>query len=243
MLFLLCVLPLACTGCSFQKKKSYLIGIDPSWFPLELQGREARLFAFSHDLLTEIAHFEKIRVQEVYRSWDNLALGLEEKKYDAILSSIYPHLYEQTKYSFSDLYIHTGPVLVVKKQTELNLSDRLAQKEIALYSKEMQPLLVQIYPQASIRLYPTFPEVVEALVNDIADVAAMGHLLAIFYTKHSYKEKVKIATPPLSEAGLRLITLHEEQNELIETFNRGLAHLKNSGAYDLLLKKWDLNLE
>jgi len=194
-------------------------------------------------VLSEIARLEKIHFKEVTRSWDNLDLGLREKKYDAILSSIYPHVYEQERYSFSDLYMHTGPVLVVKNQAQLDFSGTLADREIALHSKDIQTLLISIYPQATVRLYPTLPAVLDVLLNDVVDAAAMGRLLAIFYIQHLYKEKVKIATPPLNNAGLRLITLHGQHNGLITAFNRGLANLRTSGTYDTLVKKWGLDWE
>ena len=241
-LSLLCISIIALAGC-FLKQKSYTIGIDPSWFPLDLQGRDARLLAFSHDLLSEISRLERIHFREVTRSWDNLDLGLKEKKYDAILASIYPHVYEQARYSFSDLYMHTGPVLVVKNQARLGLSNTLADREIALHSQDIQTLLIQLYPQATFRFYSTLPAVLDALLNDLVDAAAMGRLLAIFYIQHLYKEKVKMITPPLNDAGLRLITLRGQQNGLIRAFNRGLAHVRKSGTYDALIKKWGLDWE
>ena len=55
-----------------------------------------------------------------------------------------------------------------------------------------------------------------------------------------YYGKIKIATPPLNNAGLRLVTLQGEHKDLIDTFNRGLTKLRQNGVYDKLLKKWEL---
>ena len=81
---------------------------------MDFQGKEPKVFALSNELLHEISRHEGINFERINRNWDNLTLGLEEKRYDAILSSIYPYVYELKKYHFSDLYLNTGPVLMTK---------------------------------------------------------------------------------------------------------------------------------
>ena len=226
-------------GCD-SKQKSYTIGIDPSWFPSNLKGREAHFFAFSRELLEEIARLEKVQFSQVNRSWDNLDDGLKEKQYDAILSSIYPHIFEKERYSFSDLYIGTGPVLIVKKEEKLEVNTQ-ATAEIGVYQKENQALLIKLYPKATIRTYGTLPSLWDSLLKGLINAGCIDYFRAKFYVNDLYKEEVEIMTPPLNEAGLRLITLHAEHQELIELFNRGLKNARKSGAYEKLLKKWGLD--
>lgn len=227
-------------GCH-SKQKVYTIGIDPSWFPLDLRGRGAHFFAFSHDLLEEIARLEKVQFSQVIRSWDNLDDGLKKNQYDAILASIYPHIFEKERYSFSDLYIRTGPVLVVKREEKLGVDTQKTTAEIGVYSKENQALLIGLYPEATIRTYPTLPSLWDSLLKGLINAGGMDYFTAKFYVNDLYKEEIEIMTPPLNEAGLRLITLHAEHQELIEVFNRGLKTARKLGTYDKLLKKWGLD--
>ena len=238
--FLIIALVLILVGCS-SKGKTYTIGVDPYWFPLDLQGKEANVFAFSNELLYEISRHEGINFDRINQNWDNLSLGLEEEKYDAILASIHPYIYQLKKYSFSDLYMNTGPVLIIKHDAELNVEGEMAGKEIAVGSKEMEALFIRLYPQVVIRHYNVIPYALNALVNDYVDGVAVGYIAATSYTQDLYKGKIKIVTPPLNDAGLRLITLYERHPKLIEAFNRGLEKVRDSGKYEKLIKKWDLD--
>jgi len=239
-LFLLIVLALTLVGCS-SKGKTYTVGVDPSWFPLDLMGKQSNVFAFSNELLFEISRLEGINFDRVTRSWDNLSLGLEEKKCDAILSSMYPYVFELSKYAFSDLYLHTGPVLVMRANAKFKGSGGMEEKIIVVNSKENEALFTRLYPQAFIHYYDGIPNALNDLVFGEVDGVAVGYIPAMAFVADLYKGELVIATPPLNEAGLRLITLKEEQPKLIAAFNRGLDKLRASGMYEKLLKKWDLN--
>ncbi|CCB88177.1 substrate-binding periplasmic protein [Simkania negevensis] len=238
--FLLIILSLAFVGCG-SKGKTYTVGVDPTWFPLNLMGKELNVFAFSNELLLEISRHEGINFQRLNLSWDNLTMGLEEGKCDAILSSVYPYVFELKKYDFSDLYLNTGPVLLVKGDSMLNVSSPMEGKEIAVGSQEQEALFIRLYPQAIVRYYNQIPTALNALVNGYVDGVVVGYIPATAFVEDLYEGKLKIATPPLNEAGLRLLTVHDEHSELIEAFNRGLEKTRDSGKYEKLLKKWNLD--
>lgn len=237
---LLIILTLTLGSCQV-KGKTYTIGIDPSWFPLNFQGKESNVFAFSNELLHEISSCEGVNFVQINRNWDNLNLGLEEKKYDAILSSIYPHLFELKTYSFSNLYLNTGPVLITKIDSEISIKSDMRGKEIAVGSKENEALFIRLYPEVIIRYYNKIPNALNALISDFVDGIVVNYIPATAYVQNLYDGKVKIATPPLNDAGLRLITMYKQNPELIEAFNRGLEKMRDSGKYDKLLKKWNLD--
>ena len=103
----------ACFGCS--TKKSVRIGIDPTWYPLELDGKEANVFAFVDELLQEISRTSRVNFQRVSFSWDDLLLNMEQGNCEAVVSSMTPLVYNLDKYNFSPLFLETGPVLIVQK--------------------------------------------------------------------------------------------------------------------------------
>lgn len=238
--FLLIVLALTLVGCG-SKGKTYTVGVDPSWFPINLAGKEPNVFAFSNELLFEISRLEGINFSRINMNWDNLSMGLEEHKYDAILSSIYPYVYELRRYDFSDLYLNTGPVLLVKGDSTLNVSGAMEGKEIAVGTQEQEALLIRHYPQVIVRYYNQIPNALNSLESEYVDGVIVGYIPATAFVEDLYEGKVKIATPPLNDAGLRLITVHKEHPQLIEAFNRGLEKVRSSGKYEQLLKKWDLD--
>ena len=48
--------------------------------------------AFTDDLLKEISQLEGIYFEKITMSWDNLVNGLQEEKYDGMISTIYPYM-------------------------------------------------------------------------------------------------------------------------------------------------------
>ena len=119
LLFLLCALFYGChsPSSSIHEKK---IGVDPSWFPLAISGRENNVTGFSTDLLKEIGKIEKLHITKVTVNWDDLVEGLKKHKYEAILSSIPSYAFNKQIYDFSDLYLLTGPVLIVATDSTID---------------------------------------------------------------------------------------------------------------------------
>ncbi len=238
-LLILIIFPILFTSCSSQKK-TYTIGLDPSFFPLDLMGKQTNLLAFSNELLYEISKIEGVNLKRVNMSWDNLLSGLDKKKYDSILSSMHPYIYILNKYHFSNLLLHTGPVLVSKLGSSTHLFDGMKGKEVAVSSSEDEALLIKLYPQVIIHSYHSIPIALNALLNETIDAIMMNYILALNFSQDLYAKEIKILTPPLNDMGLRLITRNGDQ-ELIKIFNRGLKKLHDQGIYIKLLKKWSLD--
>ena len=226
-------------GCH-QPKKTYLIGVDPAWYSLQLMGKEANVSAFTTELLREISHLEKVEFKRVNKNWDTLFDCLHDQDCQAVITSFYPHAFHLSDYHFSDLFLQTGPVLVVREQTTLQSLDRLKGKEVVVDSQANKALLIQQYPGVIVRYYHTIPEALNQLINDVVDAVLIDVILAKAFVQNLYLGKVKVASQPLSDEGLRLVTLPEEDPQLIEAFNAGFKKMQKNGKYEELLKKWDL---
>ncbi len=220
--------------------KTYRIGVDPSWYPANLGGKEANIYAFSSELLRAISHEEGVFFETVAMSWDNLIQGLKEKKYEGILNSMTPRVFLERTYSFSEPFVHLGPVLVVREGVRVSSMKHLKGKEIGVDSIANEALLIEKYPGVLVHYYDTIPEGLDEVLTKSLDGALVGYLQATSYIRDLYYGQIKIITPPLDDAGLRLLTLNGDNEELIKVFNRGLEKLQDNGAYEKLLKKWEL---
>ena len=230
-------------GC-FGKKKTYdyRIGLDPSWYPLELAGREKQVLAFSIELLHEIAKEKKLNLIIVQMNWDNLTMDLNNENYEAMLSSLHPYLFYQKKYSFSQLYLGTGPALVVPKAAAVDNLDQMKGREIAVMRGSSAALLLQKYP-VILRPYDSVPGAFNDILTQSIDGAVVDVMIAQAYTRNIYQTSLKLATGPLTDQGLRLITMYHKSPKLLTAFNEGLSKLKESGRYEKLLQKWGLSLK
>jgi polar amino acid transport system substrate-binding protein len=238
LLIFLCLLSQACTKSSSVKETR--VGLDPSWFPLAIPGRESSVTGFSTELLKEIGKIEKISFTKVTVNWDDLVDGLHMQKYVAILSSMPPYDFNKQTYDFSELYLLTGPVLVVSIDSDIDSIKKLSGKEIAVLPETRGALIVEKNPAVIIRDYDVIPKALSDVANGNVDGAIVNVLSAVAYCQDLYKGKLKVVTDPLTNEGLRMITRKGDEEGLIRQFNRGLHKLKSSGAYDKLLAKWNL---
>lgn len=234
------VLALLLVSCA-AKGKTYRIGIDPSYYPAQLGGKEANIYAFSNELLRAISHEEGVFFETVTMAWDNLIYGLKQKHYEGMLSSMMPRATLKKTYAFSDPFMSTGPVLVVRKGMKVSSVNHLKGKEVGVSSLSNEALLIEKYPGVNVHYYTSIPEALEEIVADQIDGILIDYLPASSYIRNLYFGQVTVATPPLNDSGLRLISLAGDDQELIKVFNRGLEKLRDNGTYEKLLKKWELN--
>ncbi|MDN3507038.1 MAG: transporter substrate-binding domain-containing protein [Simkaniaceae bacterium] len=230
-------------GCSGKSSSSstYEIGIDPSWYPLQLADYEKNVLAFSIELLTTISKKENLELSIQSMNWNNLFWGLKEHKYNAVLSSMRPYAFYKNRYNFSDLYLLTGPVIVAPKNSPIKAPSDLKGKEVAVVRGSSAALILQTTPGIILKGYDSIPFALEAVAEKNVHAAALEVLIVQSYIRDIYQDTLKIIGPTLSDEGLRLVALSHESEDLLKRFNKGLMTLKESGEYEKLLKKWGLS--
>lgn len=216
------------------------IGVDPSWYPLQYGSRDSNITAFSTGLLTEIGKDQNIPFVKVTVSWDVLMEGLQKGEYEGILSSMPPYIFNENQFDFSDVYLPLGPVLVVPIDSKINSLNMLQGKEIAVVLGSSYNAILEKAPGVLIRYIESIAQGLQEVIDNSVDGAIVDILTAAAYCNDLYRGQLKIATPPLNDDGLRLITKHEKAPDLIKGFNKGLQKLKKNGTYDSLLIKWSL---
>ncbi|MFI5334272.1 MAG: substrate-binding periplasmic protein [Chlamydiales bacterium] len=221
-----------------EHKREWKIAFDPSWYPLDLMGREKQLQGFTTDLLHEWGKVEKLKILMVQDNWDTLISNLQKKESDAILSSLQPYLFYEKQFDFSEPFLLTGPILVVPAESNSKSLEEFSGKEIAVISGSQADLSIEKYPGIIIRYYEAIPDAFNAILTGQVDGAVVGVLPAAAYCQDLYQGKLKVVGHPLTAQGLRLITLYNEAPLLIESFNTMLKELKKSGKYAKIARKW-----
>lgn len=242
ILGLLLVFLFLLAGCG-KSKPPYRIGVDPQWYSLDIQGRKKNLQGFTNDILKEIGASQKISIVVVSRNWDNLTDGLRSKNYDAMLSTIYPYVFNLDKYDFSDLFIPTGPVLVLPYNSTKKSLEDLKGKLIGFQRGSEAMASLQYHHAFIPRIYDSVPQAFNDVVNGNIDGAVVDLLTAQAFCQDLYNRQLKIVMPPFNDQGVRLLTLHGQNDNLLKQFNDGLRKLQKSGRYDELQMKWSLQTE
>lgn len=239
ILFSCLVLLLSLAGCG-KAPETRRVGVDPNWFPLEFGIRDHNVTGFSAELLMDIGKAEKIPFQKVSTSWNDLMDGLERGAYEAVLTSKTPYIFNRNKFDFSDIYLPLGPVLVVPKDSHLNSINQLSGKKIGVISGSNMALVLEKSEGVLIVDYDSIPVALNDVLLEAIDGALVDVLTATAFCRDLYQNTLKIATPPLNDEGLRMVSIHDKAPDLIKGFNAGLAKLKTDGTYSKLLDKWNL---
>lgn len=228
----------ACGGKS--SSYDYEVALDPGWYTLEAPGREGALTAFSTELMEEIGRAEGLNIEVLGRSWNNLLYGLQAKQYNAIFSTMQPYVFYEKQYDFSDLYLLTGPTVVVPADADISSLNDFDAKLVGVQRDSDTALLLEKYPNIIQRTYDSIPQALNDVADGIIEGAAVEILLAEAYIQDLFNGQLKIAFPPLTQDGIRVIAIHGQAPKFIKSFNEGLKKLKKNGKYDELVRKWGL---
>lgn len=237
-LWFFCILLLM--GCSGGSKGVLRIGVDPNWYPLNFGSQGPYVNGYTEELLLEIARYSGLELERIPANWDTLAEGLQRKKYDAILTSMEPYVFNTAKYDFSPPFLELGPVLIVPAESSDSDLTKMQAKRIGVITNDPAVLVAQKCPTLIIRAYPTIPDLLNSLTNGEIDGALLDRIPAVSYVNDLYAGKLKIASPPLAEKGLRLAA-PKGKSSLVGHFIRALESLKKRKSLAQLQKKWQLD--
>lgn len=229
-----------------QRKNIYLLGRDSSWYPLDLQGKNNNLTAFTNDLFDAVTKETGIRFQWVDTGPGSLVTGLDNKLYDGILSPMIPNAFNIDQYNFSDPIFRLGAVVIVKDDSKIKSFSEL--KGLTMGFKANSSMIYNAIDQTGSNVhdlilipYPNHAKALEALIKHQVDSVIMDAVSAYNAVDTFYKGQIKIISTPLTQEGLRLITLNDPiEEELITKFNESLKVLKSNGTFKNLVEKWGL---
>lgn len=221
-------------------KKTYVIGRTANLAPLKFSGKEPNVLAFESDIITAVALKEKLRVHLVTLSNTNLFNALDRETYDAIIAAVEPTTLMQERYAISEPLFYGGPVLVVREDSTVTTLKELQGRGIAI--EEGSPMIFKLSQENLLLVsYRNMISALEDLNRGIIEGVILEANLAYTYTNGFYKDKLKVATSPLTNLGLRLIARKDSSGiYLIDLFNKGLKELEESGEYARLIDKWEL---
>lgn len=219
----------------------YRIAYDNSSFPNSQQQRS--ISAFSMELILAIAKEEGIQVELIRTSPEHLYVGLENREYDAVFSFLLPNVSNKKLYFFSDPLYLNGPVLVVKESTDIESLKQMEGKTIGISMGTSMIFDISQYPSFLLISFDNIQQALTSLSKNNIDGVILDLIPAYAYTTGLYAGKLKIGTRPLTEEGLRLITLHNPISEtFIKHIDNGLHKLKTSNSYKALAEKWSIYL-
>ncbi|QZA59282.1 substrate-binding periplasmic protein [Candidatus Rhabdochlamydia porcellionis] len=231
------LLLLALLCCCGGKNHPQRVALDPSWYPLDLEDRNAQLVGFSTEILQKVS--KKLPLAKITTDAHYLLEDLLQEKYEAVLSSFPPYNFNKDRFDFSESYLMLGPVIVVNESSDISSTKQLKGKAVGVLS-DANALLVESVPNVLIHQYTSKAQALEDIISGVLDAALIDILSAYAYCEDLYQNKLKVGSLPLNNEALRLITVRNKNSSLIKAFNKEIHRLKQSGEYQKMLNKWNL---
>ena len=246
-IILCCLLFFIVSSCGWKgKRKTCRIGIDITFYPLDLKDQQARVNGFVEELLLEMTKYLPIEFAKIQMNWNTIVEGLEENedgesKYDGIISPMKSYKFNEEKYDFSPVFLQTGPVLITRKKYPQNSLEKMDNEPVGVIQGDKTVVLIQKYPNIILRKYNFIGDILTDLSRGQIDGAVINKLPAIAYLNDLFYGQMKMSAP-LTLDGLRLVTLKGKEKKFMEDFSNGLKILKKKGILEKIKKKWELVL-
>ncbi|KAB0676822.1 amino acid ABC transporter substrate-binding protein [Aureimonas leprariae] len=220
-----------------QAAKTLRIGTEGTYAPFTFHDASGQLVGFDVEIGREVAKRLGVEPRFVEGKWDGLIAGLGADRYDAVINQVGITEERKARYDFSDPYIVSKAVLIVKKGNEdiKSFADlkgkRAAQSLTSNYGK--------IAEGAGATLVGTdgFDQSIQLVLTGRADATINDNLSFLDFAKHKPDAPVAIVATQ-DEAAASGIIVQKDNPDLVAAINKALAEIKSDGTYDAISQKY-----
>ncbi len=220
-------------GADFDKiKKSgeLRIGTEGTYAPFTYHDADNKLVGFDVEIGREVAKRLGVKAKFQEGKWDGLIAGLDADRYDAVINQVGITPERQKKYAFSDPYIASKAVLIVKADnTDIKSFADLKGKKSA---QSLTSNFGKLAQKNGAELVGTdgFDQSIQLVLTGRADATINDSLSFYDFKKHKPDAPVKIAAQE-ENADYSGIIVRKGDDELVAAINKALAEIKADGTY------------
>lgn len=205
-------------------------GTEGTYAPYTYHDASGKLVGFDVDIGRAVAAKLGVKAEFVEGRWDGLIAGVDAKRYDAVINQVGVTKERQAKFDFSQPYIDSRAVLIVK-------GDNAAIKSFADLKgrKSAQSLTSNFSKLASgygAEIVPTdgFNQSLELVLSGRAEATLNDNLSFLDFKKHKPNANVKVVAT--AESGdPSAILVRKDQPQLVAALNQALNEIKADGTY------------
>lgn len=167
--------------------------------------------------------------------WESIILGLQAKKYDAIVGSMTITEDRKEKVSFTDPYYHSGVALfVMTNNTEINSISDLNGKIIGVVKQSSYQQYAQNFTD-DVRGYTSDIDALHDLPTGRIDAVITDKFVGLPIIKQGILDIRYVADVKSEDIG---IAVRKDDTELLNKLNIALDEIIKDGTYDRISKKW-----
>lgn len=214
-----------------------VFGTDATYAPMEYPDENGNLIGYDIDLANRIGEKLNLKVEYKVILFDDIFQELEDKKIDAIISSVSITDERKAKYAFSDPYLNAGQVIIARTDnTDIKTTADLRGRRIAIQSNTTgEPEARKFTEPENIMLFEDSILATEAVVSGRADVVFLDLTNAKSMT--STHPNLKIVSDPFTNEEYGIV-MRRGEDDLTNEINGALNSLRQQGVLVLLKQKW-----
>ena len=213
------------------------IGTEGTYAPFTYHDASGKLVGFDVEIGEAIAEKLGVKAEVLEGKWDGLIAGLDAKRYDVVINQVGITEERKKKYDFSDPYIASKAVLIVKADNEdIKSFEDLAGKRAA---QSLSSNFGKLAQDNGAELVGTdgFDQSIALVLQGRADATVNDSLSFYDFKKQQPDADVKIAATQ-ADADYSGVLLAKGKPELVQAINEALAAIKADGTYAEISQKY-----
>lgn len=215
----------------------FRIGTEGTYAPFTFHDAENKLVGFDVEIGEAVAGKLGVKAEFVEGKWDGLIAGLDANRYDAVINQVGITEARKQKYDFSDPYIASKAVLIVKEDnSDIKGFGDLKGKKSA---QSLTSNFGKLAEEAGAELVGTdgFDQSIQLVLTGRADATINDSLSFLDFKKQKPDAPVKIVAEK-ADADYSGIIVRKGDPELVAAINKALADIKADGTYQKISEKY-----
>ena len=237
----LAILLLGVVSCAKKEPTKITIASDATFPPMEMVDTNKNIVGFDIDLMNAAAKAGGFTVEFKNTAWDGIFAGLDNGKYDAVMSSVTITDERKKTMDFSTPYINAGQILTVRAdETATSLND-LKGKTVGAQIGTTGAFEIDKVKAANKITEKTYDEIglaFEDLSNGRIDGVVVDNPTAASYALQNdkYKGKLKTVGSPFTEEYYG-VAVKKGNAKVLDMINAGLKKVTDAD-HKAIEDKW-----
>jgi polar amino acid transport system substrate-binding protein len=229
-------------SCAKKEPTKITIASDATCPPMEMVDTNKAIVGFDIDLMNAAAKAGGFTVEFKNTAWDGIFAGLDNGKYDAVMSSVTITDERKNTMDFSMPYINAGQILTVRADENATVLTDLKGKKVGAQIGTTGAFEIDKVKDANKITEKTYDEIglaFEDLANGRIDGVVVDNPTAASYALQNdkYKGKLKTVGTPFTEEYYG-VAVKKGNQKVLDLINAGLKKVFDSGANKAIEDKW-----
>ena len=220
-----------------KKSGKLTIGTEGTYAPFTFHDENGKLVGFDVDIAKEVSKRLGVEAEFIETQWDGIFAGLDSKRFDVIFNEVSIRDDRKEKYDFSDPYIVSKAVLLVRKDNDeiKSFADLKGKKSAQSLTSNLADIAKA--NGATIVGAEGFNQAIDLLLSNRVDATINDSLSYLDALKQRPDLAIKSvdATPDASYSGA---LFRKGSDELIAAINDALTSMKSDGTYLTISQKY-----